>query len=139
MNQLIRRCLCPVCREVTCIVWGDRIGIFPPPIPLLPPLFENPLQQLIGGFDIGMLFTPFFRQFSGDGGVEDGLAVALELGFGVAQGGDTCVEPGKEFLNPRNDAALFGEGGAWDLNISYNSLGNVWLCSASTFLTSSRR
>jgi hypothetical protein len=30
-------------------------------------------------------------------------------------GGDAGVEPRKEFLNPRYDAALFGEGCKWSL------------------------
>ncbi len=74
--------------------------------------FENPLEQFFGGFGVGVLFAPGLGELAGDGGGEDGLAVALELGFGVAQGGDAGVEPRKEFLNPSHDAALFGEG--WD-------------------------
>ena len=63
-----------------------------------------------------MLFAPGLGELAGDGGGEDGLAVALELGFGVAQGVDAGVEPRKEFLDPRHDAALFGEGWEWDFD-----------------------
>ena len=93
-------------------------------------LFQNPLEQLIGGFGVGVLFSPGLGELAGDGGGEDGLAVALELGFGVAQGGDSGVEPGKEFLNPSHDAVLVGEGGDGDFHVPYNSLTDVGLRSA---------
>lgn len=57
------------------------------------------------------MFAPGLGELAGDGGGEDGLAVALELGFGVAQGGDAGGEAGEEFLDPGDDAALFRRGG----------------------------
>ncbi len=76
------------------------------------------------------MFTPGLGELAGYSGGEDGLAVALELGFGVAQGGDAGVEAGEEFLDPGNDAALFGEGGEGDFDIPNNTLTYVGLCSA---------
>ena len=66
------------------------------------------------------MFAPGLGELAGDGGGEDGLAVALELGFGVAQGGDAGVQAGEEFLDPGDDAALFGEGWEIDFELSYN-------------------
>ena len=77
-----------------------------------------------------MLFAPGLGELAGDGGGEDGLAVALELGFGVAQGGDAGVEAGEEFLDPGDDAVLFGEGWEGDLDIANDPLTNVRLRSA---------
>jgi hypothetical protein len=81
-----------------------------------------------------VLFAPGLGELAGDGGGEDGLAVALELGFGVAQGGDAGVEAGEEFLDPGDDAALFGEGRKWDFDVPYNSLTDVRLRSACSLL-----
>jgi hypothetical protein len=45
------------------------------------------------------------------------------LGFGLAQGGDAGVEAGEEFLDPGDDAALFGEG--WQGKFQAPNLGHA--------------
>jgi hypothetical protein len=89
---------------------AQQVPCIPSSVPLLAPLLQDPLQQFFGGFAVGVSFAPGLGELAGDGGGEDGLAVAFQLGFGLAQGGDADVEPRKKFLNPRHDAAWFGKG-----------------------------
>ena len=71
----------------------DRLYVFPLPRRLAP-LGQNPLQQFVGRFDIGMLLTPYFGEFAFDGGLEDGDFVALEVGLDAFEVGDGFVEAG---------------------------------------------
>lgn len=80
-------------------------------------LFQNSFQQFLSRFQlILMRLTPLAGQFPFDGGFEDSLAVALELGFGLFQFSDAGIELGEEFFDFGYDAFLFGERGDGNVN-----------------------
>ena len=60
---------------------------------------------------MGVLGAPVGGELAGDGGLQDGLAIAGEQLLHLAQRLFALVQPGEQRLDLLDDAALFVEGG----------------------------
>ena len=80
-------------------------------LPVLPPGFEDAFEEVAGGFEFVLIgFAPVAGEFAGDGGLEDGLAVALEQFLDFAQGFFAFVDMGEEGFDLFDDPVLFVAG-----------------------------
>jgi hypothetical protein len=58
---------------------------------------------------MGLRLPPLSRQLAGDGGLEEGLAVAGEAALGAAQGRHPGIQLAEQLLQLGHDAALLLE------------------------------
>src|SRR5699024_2451804 len=84
------------------LVFGHLLGF-----PVFAAGLAEAVEQLLAGFGVcGFLFAPVGGELAGDGGLEQGLAVALQQREGVFERGFALIQLGEQFVYFFNNLML---------------------------------
>ncbi|MBB3332783.1 hypothetical protein BDK63_003688 [Halomonas campaniensis] len=96
--ELINRCPYPPLRQIRQVagIWRHGLLVLSPALPVLAAGLKDALQQGAARLQtVGVLGPPVGGQLAGDGGLEDGLAIASQQLLYITQTGLAMVQLGE--------------------------------------------